>query len=163
MNENSTQELTSPNSTTDKWETEQIPKSVNQDFGKDESALKETADTLRKEGSAIVHTAKESAARRADQYTEELSFRIRSVENATRGAADQLRSDEPEFVTHAFDWISDQTQKVAEYIEERDSKELLTEAKGLIRRKPAGVLGGIAAVGFLTARFLKASDGERQQ
>ena len=157
-------------------ETEPIDPSINTDTFYDESAevdatenksesetaaaLREAKEHAKQKGSELLDKARESAKNRADHYVNESSSSARSIERATRGAADQVREEEPEFVSAAFDWLADRGADVARYLEEKDSKQIGDDIRRTIREHPGLTLGGLAAAGFLAGRFLKAEQPE---
>jgi len=120
------------------------------DSGPREQGLPEKADELleaaRKRGRGLLNRQKRAAV-------EELS----SVAGVMRDAAAKFEERQEE-------GVGDYVRKAADYVEglssslgERDLEELLHQAEGTLRERPALCLGLTAGVGFMLGRFLRAS------
>jgi ElaB/YqjD/DUF883 family membrane-anchored ribosome-binding protein len=112
--------------------------------------LPEKADELleaaRKRGRGLLNRQKRAAV-------EELS----SVAGVMRDAATKFEEKQEE-------GVGDYVRKAADYVEglsaslgERDLEELLHQAEGKVRERPALCLGLTVGVGFMLGRFLRAS------
>ena len=124
--------------------------------------FQETARKVRHEGSRLLQRAGSGIEDRADRYVDNVSHRARSASEATRDAARNLQNERADVVSEAFDWVSEQIDEAADYFEQRDARELANDVGDVIREHPAITLGGLATAGFLTARFLRASDEDER-
>jgi hypothetical protein len=59
------------------------------------------------------------------------------------------------------DRAATQVERTARYLSESDGRRVLNDLEGLGRQNPWAVIGGGIALGFLGARFLKASSSRR--
>jgi ElaB/YqjD/DUF883 family membrane-anchored ribosome-binding protein len=120
------------------------------DSGARDQNLPEKADELleaaRKRGRGLLNRQKQAAV-------EELS----SVAGVMRDAAAKFEEKQEE-------GVGDYVRKAADYVEslssslgERDLEDLLHQAEGTLRERPALCLGLTAGVGFMIGRVLRAS------
>ncbi len=58
------------------------------------------------------------------------------------------------------DRAADRVERVSGYVRETEVDQMVDEARGFARRRPAIFLGSAATLGFLVARFLKSSSQE---
>lgn len=123
-------------------------------------ATDEATSEVKQKAGEIVETAKKATEERADNYISTASTHAHNISAATKGTSDKLRKTEPEFVAQSFDWLADQIDSVADYLDSRSAAEITRDAKNFARKRPAAVLGGLAAAGFLAGRALKATDAE---
>lgn len=53
--------------------------------------------------------------------------------------------------------VAEQLEKVSNYFEQKDVREMVTDVETFARKYPSYFIGGALALGFLAARFLKSS------
>ena len=123
-------------------------------------AASETTSEVKQKAGEIVETAKKATEERADNYISTASSHAHNISAATKGTSEKLRKTEPEFVAQGFDWLADQIDSVANYLDSKSASEITRDAKNFARKRPAAVIGGLAAFGFLAGRALKATDSE---
>ncbi len=87
--------------------------------------------------------------------------RIAPVQTALRETAHQLRKQGQNSAQYV-DRATDRLERFSDYLRDTDVDEIVGEARGFARRRPALFLGGAAALGFLATRFLKSSSQEQQ-
>lgn len=90
----------------------------------------------------------------------EAAQRLTPIQTALRETAQQLRKQGQGPVAQYADKTSDQVERVSGYLRETEVDEMVDEARGFARSRPALFLGGALALGFLGARFLKSSSQE---
>jgi len=90
----------------------------------------------------------------------EAAQRLTPIQTALRETAQQLRKQGQGPVAGYADKTSDGVERVSSYLRETDVDEMVEEARGFARSRPAFFLGGALALGFLGARFLKSSSQE---
>ncbi len=90
----------------------------------------------------------------------EAAQRLTPIQTALRETAQQLRKQGQGPVAEYADKASDGVERTAGYLRETDVDEMVNEARGFARNRPALFLGGALALGFLGARFLKSSSQE---
>ena len=86
--------------------------------------------------------------------------RIAPVQTALRETAHQLRKQGQNSAQYV-DGATDRLERFSDYLRDTDVDEIIGEARGIARRRPALFLGGAATLGFLAARFLKSSSQEQ--
>lgn len=119
-------------------------------------------------GTELRSDAKQLGSKAADRLHSEVDSRketavnqAQSVSSAVRQAADGLDDSAPDWLKSAFRQGAQQIQRFADTIEQKDSRQMMTEAKDFARNNPGTFLAACAAVGFAAARVLKAG-GEQQ-
>lgn len=90
----------------------------------------------------------------------EASQRLTPIQTALRETAQQLRKQGQAPVAEYADKTSDQVERLGGYLRETEVDEMVDQARGFARNRPALFLGGAVALGFLGARFLKSSSQE---
>lgn len=109
------------------------------------------ADAKQMGSSAIDRAHSEVDARKGAAATQ-----AKSVSSAINRAAGELDDGAPAWLKSAFEKGAEQIQRLAETIEQKDSRQLVDEVNGFARRSPGTFLLGCAAAGFAAARVLKA-------
>jgi hypothetical protein len=84
----------------------------------------------------------------------------RDVRDALHSAADTLREKNDTRAAGCVSGAADGLDRASRYLEERSPDQLASDAGNVVRSHPGMVLGGIAALGLLTGRFLRASAHE---
>ena len=85
-----------------------------------------------------------------------------SVSSAIGKAADGLDENSPDWLKSALRQGAQQIQRFADTIEQKDSRQMMSEAQDFARQNPGTFLAVCAAAGFAAARVLKAG-GEQQR
>ena len=85
------------------------------------------------------------------------SQRLTPITVALRETAQQLRKQGQAPVAQYADKTSDQVERFSGYLRETEVDEMVDQARGFARSRPAIFLGSAVALGFLGARFLKSS------
>lgn len=130
-------------------------------------------EQAKQQGQQYATQARQQATKLANQGGEQVKSqlanqkhqaaqRIAPAQTALRETAHQLRSQGQGPSAEYVDKATDQVERFSGYLRETDVDEIIGEARGLARRRPALFLGGAATLGFLTARFLKSSSQEQE-
>jgi len=105
--------------------------------------------------------ARDQAASRADQQRQTIASGFQTVAQALRSMGDNLRGSEQTPVTqyasemgHA---MGSQVERLGNYLQDRDVRQILTDTESFARRSPAVFLGGAFLLGLAASRFLKSS------
>lgn len=116
----------------------------------------------------IGETARETAdemVQRAKQAVEDqrsaIGREVNAVAGCMREAAVKLDADDYDVSAELFRRGAEQVERLGAAIDERTVPELISIAGEQTRRHKWVVFGGTLALGFLAARFLKASNPER--
>lgn len=83
--------------------------------------------------------------------------RIGAVSNAFRSVSQQLRDQNQAAIAQYADRAAENVDRLSGYLQQHEAEEIISEAENFVRKRPALVIGGALAAGFLVARFLKSS------
>jgi hypothetical protein len=78
-----------------------------------------------------------------------------------RRAADQLRSEQREAPAKLIERVTEQAERLGQYLTEADGDRILRDVEGFSRRQPWVMLTGSVVAGFFASRFVKASSSSR--
>jgi ElaB/YqjD/DUF883 family membrane-anchored ribosome-binding protein len=127
-------------------------------------------DSTSAAGSEVLSEAKSLGETAVDRVHSELDSRkgdaaaqVKSVSSAIGSAADQLDPAAPQWLKSALEQGASQIQAFAATLEQNDSRELANSVGEFARRAPFTFLAACAAVGFGTARVLKAGSATASQ
>jgi ElaB/YqjD/DUF883 family membrane-anchored ribosome-binding protein len=98
-----------------------------------------------------------------DSRSTETGQQMSRTASALRQTAQQLRDDQQEPQAKLLEQVADRAERLGTYLEETDGDRLLRDVERIVRQRPWLVAGGAALVGFLTARFTKASSSRRYE
>lgn len=112
----------------------------------------ELASNAKQIGSSAVNRAHSEV----DARKGEAASQARSVSSAIERAADGLDESAPAWLRSAFQQGAQQVQRLADTIEQKDSRQLVKDVSDFARNSPGTFLAGCAAVGFAAARIFKA-------
>ena len=131
----------------------------------------EVTEQAKEQGRQLAQQARQQAGELANRGSEqvksqlanqkhEASQRMVPVQTALRETGQQLRKQGQGSVAQYADTAADQLERFSGYLRETEVDEIVDEARGFARRRPAIFLGGAVALGFLTTRFLKSTSQE---
>jgi ElaB/YqjD/DUF883 family membrane-anchored ribosome-binding protein len=108
-------------------------------------------------------TASDKVRAELDTRSTEMGDQVASLGRALRTSAEQLQGEGKEPAAKAAHNAAEQADRLGRYLTSSSSDRLLHDIEGFGRRQPwaAGAIG--AALGFVGARFLKASTESRPQ
>jgi hypothetical protein len=107
------------------------------------------------------------ATDRIQERKGELSTGLKTLADTFRKTGSDLQnapqtSSLTDFTAKYTGSAASQIEKVANYFERKDPREMMRDAESFARRNPAIFLGAAFALGMLAARFLKSSSPDRQ-
>ena len=131
----------------------------------------EVKEQVKQQGQQITQQARQQAGELATRGGEqvktqlanqkhEASQRLTPIQVALRETAQQLRKQGKGPVAQYADKTSDGVERFSGYLRETEVDEMVDQARGFARSRPALFLGSAVALGFLGARFLKSSSQE---
>ena len=106
--------------------------------------------------SALVDQAQQTATTKLSSQKDKAASTLESVALSLRESGESLRQDQPQ-IASLTDQAARRVEDISSYVREHDIKDFVGEAERLARREPLLFLGGAFALGFVAARFLKAS------
>jgi hypothetical protein len=80
----------------------------------------------------------------------------KSVSSAIDRAAGELDDQAPQWLKSAFQQGAQQVQRLADSLEQKDSRQIVSDIQNIARDNPGAFLAGCAALGFAAARIFKA-------
>jgi hypothetical protein len=83
--------------------------------------------------------------------------------SALRQTAQRLRGDQQEQQAKLLEGVAERTDRFGRYLQETDGDRMLRDIERMARQRPWLFAGGGALLGFLAARFTKASSSRRYQ
>ena len=109
----------------------------------------------------IAQQATSAAEQRASSTMTQVGDTLEQVAQAVHGASDNLRSEQPQLAGFA-DTAADQVERAAQYLRQRDAREVIEGAQDFARRQPVLVVGAVLALGLLVGRALKSANGSQR-
>lgn len=91
-----------------------------------------------------------------DDRKGQAATQVKSVSSAIESAGQGLDSDAPAWLKSAFTQGAQQVQKFADALEQKDSRQLVTDVSDFARKSPTTFLLACAAAGFATSRIFQA-------
>ena len=101
--------------------------------------------------------AKESATRMVDERKRTLADSVHALASAFDAAAASLSNEQQTRLAGLTRDLSGRAHRIASYIEEQDTRGLVTDLEGTAREHPAAFLGTTFAAGLAAGRFLRSS------
>jgi ElaB/YqjD/DUF883 family membrane-anchored ribosome-binding protein len=83
--------------------------------------------------------------------------------SALRQTAERLRAEQQEPQAKVLEAVADRTERLGHYLSQTDGEQLLRDAERMARQRPWVVAGAGTVLGFLAARFTKASSTRRYE
>lgn len=106
--------------------------------------------------STIAREAQETATVQLTSQKERAASTLNTIAQTLRDSGQNLRGEQPQ-IASLTDEAARRVEDVSNYVRQHEVRDLVREAENFARREPALFLGGAFAIGFLAARFLKAS------
>lgn len=123
-----------------------------------ESGGSSMADRARSAGQKAAGEVGERARGLFDDQKDRAVEGAHGLGRALRQTATTLRSDNQIQTAHLIERAAEKIDDLSARLEERDLDQVLWDTQQFARRKPALFFGGAVALGFIAARFLKASN-----
>jgi ElaB/YqjD/DUF883 family membrane-anchored ribosome-binding protein len=98
-----------------------------------------------------------------DQRSTQLGEQVGSASQTFRQVAEQSRAQGNQQQARMAEMAADRTDRFGAFLREADGERMLSEAEDFARRQPWVIAGAGLAIGFIVARALKASSGDRYQ
>jgi vacuolar-type H+-ATPase subunit H len=119
------------------------------------SGASEFADTAREKAREMAGEARERAYEYGREYKDEAASETSKIANALRKASEDLHDGSPQ--ERIFAKLADTVADTADGMREMELDEMAYAVNDFARRNSAAFLGGAALLGFVAARFMKAS------
>jgi very-short-patch-repair endonuclease len=125
--------------------------------------LGEGAQQIQEKASEAKARTRERVREQIDTRSTETGEQMTSTASALRQTAQRLRTEDQGTQAKVLEQIADRTERFGRYLTETDGDRLLRDIERIARRRPWLVAGGGTVLGFLAARFTKASSSRRYQ
>jgi ElaB/YqjD/DUF883 family membrane-anchored ribosome-binding protein len=123
----------------------------------------EGAQQVQEKASEAKTRMRERLREQIDTRSTQTGQRMSSTASALRQTAERLRGDQQEPQDKLLEQVAERTERFGAYLTQTDGDRLLRDVERIARRRPWLVAGGAAVVGFLAARFTKASSSRRYE
>jgi hypothetical protein len=134
------------------------------------STTEQAKERLGEGAQQIQEKASEAKARTRDRLREQIDTRssetgeqMTNTASALRQTAQQLRSDQREPQAKVLEQVAERAERFGRYLTETDGDRMLRDIERIARSRPWLVAGGGTVLGFLAARFTKASSDRRYE
>lgn len=130
-------------------------------------ALKDQAAQLGRKASDgardLASKAQSTAQDRIERSRQDAATTLSTVASTLLNSGSQLRDGDQPMAGEYVERAARQIERVADYVQRADVREMMNEVEDFARRRPAVFIGSAFAVGLLAARFLKSSrEGEER-
>jgi hypothetical protein len=123
----------------------------------------ETAQQVQQKAQEVRGQAGGRFRQEVDTRSTDAGSQLQSTAQAMRSTGEQLRSEGKETPAKVVDAVAQRTERFGSYLTSSDADRILRDVENAARRQPWLVAFGGAALGFLAARFLKASSSRRYE
>lgn len=123
----------------------------------------ETAQQVQEKAVEVRGQAGSRLRREVDSRSTQTGEQVSSAAQAMRRTGEQLRSEGQDGPAKVAEAVAERSERFGAYLQEADADRILRDVEDYARRQPWLAAVGGAALGFLAARFMKASSGRRYQ
>jgi len=123
--------------------------------------LSEASQQAGQSASHLAERAADIGFRQADRGKEQAAEGITQVAESIRRVSLDMEGSQPQ-VAEVAQTAADQAERVANYLQQTDAREILHTVENVARRQPLLFLGGAFLLGMAATRLLKAAGGPNQ-
>jgi hypothetical protein len=123
----------------------------------------EGAQQLQEKASDAKTQTRDKLRQQIDSRSTQTGEQMTGTASALRQTAERLRGDGQESQAKVLDQIAQRAEQFGHYLTQTDGDRLLRDVERMARQRPWLVAGGTAVLGFLAARFTKASSSRRYE
>lgn len=121
----------------------------------------ETAQQVRDKAQDVRAQAGGRLREQVDTRSTDAGSQLQSTAQAVRQTSERLRGEGKETPAKVADAVADRADRLGGYLTNSDADRIFRDAEDVARRQPWLVAFGGAVLGFLAARFVKASSSRR--
>ena len=121
-----------------------------------------TTEELKSDAKELGSSAKNRIHSELDARKDTAANQAKSVSSAMERTAGELDPDAPEWLKSTIRQGAQKMQRFADTIEQKDSREILSDVRNFARDNPTTFLAACAAAGFAAARIFKAGGSDDQ-
>ena len=108
----------------------------------------------------LAERAADVGIQQADRGREMAAGGIEKVAETIRRVSTDMQTDQPQ-IANVASTAADQAEKVAQFLRENDTRQIISNVEAAARRQPLIFLGGAFVLGAAASRFIKAAGGGR--
>jgi hypothetical protein len=108
--------------------------------------------------SQLAERATDVGIKQADRGREQAASRIEEVAQTIRRVSTDMQGEQPQ-VANVATTAAEQAERVAQYLRQTDTRQMIGRAEDAARRQPLLFLGGAFLLGVAASRFFKAAGG----
>ncbi len=125
--------------------------------------IREVKDQVVDQAKNTLQQARERATSSLGESRTKIAEQIGGVAQAFHRTAEQLRTEHQTPIGNLADTAARQIEQVANYLRNKDPREMRQDLERVARRQPVAVVGGAFALGLVAARFFKSSQSRRDR
>ena len=126
------------------------------------SSTDEVRQKAEQTAQTLANQAQEVASTQANAQMTRAASLLNGVAQTIHQTGDSMRDEQPQIASIA-DQAATRVEGFSDYLRNRDFNDVVRDAESYARREPLLFLGAAFAVGFIAARFLKASAPQSSQ
>ena len=123
----------------------------------------EGAQQIQQKASEAKGKTREQLRQQVDSRSTQAGEQMTRTGSALRQTAQQLRGDQQEQQAKILEGVAERTDRFGRYLTETDGDRMLRDVERMARQRPWLVAGGGMVLGFIAARFTKASSSRRYE
>ena len=123
----------------------------------------EGAQQIQQKASEAKVKTREQLRQQVDSRSTQAGEQMTRTGSALRQTAQQLRGDQQEQQAKILEGVAERTDRFGRYLTETDGDRMLRDVERMARQRPWLVAGSGMVLGFLAARFTKASSSRRYE
>jgi hypothetical protein len=123
--------------------------------------LGQATETAQAKAQEATQQAKGRLREQVDQRSTQAGDQLTTHAQDIRSISEQLREQGKDQPAKLAEQAADRVERMGGYLAEKDADTILSDVEDLARRNPMAVVAGGIALGFVAARFLKASSEQR--
>lgn len=125
--------------------------------------VEEGAQQIQEKASEMKGQTRGRLSQQLDTRSTQAGERMTSTASALRQTAEKLRDDNDEQQANVLEQIAERIERLGGYLSEANGDRFLQDVEGFARRRPWLIAVGSTTLGFLAARFVKASSSTRYE
>ncbi len=126
-----------------------------------QTKAQQAAGQAQEKAQAAAGQAQAKVREQLDLRSSQLAEQVHQQTSDLRAVSDALRDQGKDRPAQAVDRLAGYAEQAGSYLRDTDPDSMLSDAEDFGRRKPGAVAAAALALGFLGARFLKASSSRR--
>ena len=126
-----------------------------------QSELEQVKDRVQDAADSVRSGTREQLRTQIDTRTTEAGGQVSSTARAFRTASEQLRLQGDDRAASTVEAVAERGERLGSFLSGADGERVLREAEDIARRQPWLVAGAGLMLGFIAARFVKATSADR--